>query len=95
MSWFDYPSLPKFDHQNPELRRELYEGPDSAVARWLKPPAALDGWRIDVANMTGRHGIVDLNHEVATGIRHTMAEVHPASLLIAEHSHDASAGPAG
>ena len=91
VSWFDFPSLPKFDHRNPELRRRLYEGPDSIVASWLKPPAALDGWRIDVANMTGRHGTVDLNHQVATSVRRTMAEAQPASLLIAEHSHDSSA----
>ncbi len=91
VSWFDYPSLPKFDHQNPGLRRQLYEGPDSVVARWLGPPASLDGWRIDVANMTGRHGTVDVNHQVATGIRRTMADARPAALLIAEHSHDASA----
>ncbi len=91
VAWFDYPSLPKFDHRNPELRRRLYEGPDSIVARWLLPPVALDGWRIDVANMTGRHGTIDLNHEVATGVRATMAQAQPDSLLIAEHSHDSSA----
>jgi alpha-glucosidase len=91
VAWFDYPSLPKFDHRNAELRRRLYEGQESIVARWLQPPAALDGWRIDVANMTGRHGTVDLNHEVATAVRRTMAEAQPESLLIAEHSHDSSA----
>ncbi|WP_205843692.1 glycoside hydrolase family 13 protein [Nakamurella deserti] len=91
VAWFDYPSLPKFDHRNPELRRRLYEGPDSVVARWLTAPTGLDGWRIDVANMTGRHGTVDLNHKVATTVRHTMATAHPDALLIAEHSHDASA----
>ena len=90
VSWFDYPSLPKFDHRNAELRRRLYEGPESTVSRWLKPPAALDGWRIDVANMTGRHGTIDVNHEVATKIRRTMANARPESLLIAEHSHDSS-----
>ena len=91
VSWFDYPSLPKFDHRNQELRRRLYEGPESIVARWLKPSTELDGWRIDVANMAGRHGITNLNHEVATAVRRTMAEARPESLLIAEHSHDASA----
>ena len=35
------------------------------VARWLRPPYDVDGWRIDVANMTGRLGGVDVNHEVA------------------------------
>ena len=88
--WFDHPSLPKFDHRDPGLRRRLYEGSDSVVARWLGPHG-LDGWRIDVANMTARLGQIDLNRMVATTIRATMAEANPESLLLAEHSHDASA----
>lgn len=89
VSWFGYPSLPKLDHRDPGLRQRLYEGPDSVVARWLGPHG-FDGWRIDVANMTARLGTVDLNHQVATTLRATMAAVHPDSLLLAEHSHDAS-----
>lgn len=87
--WFDHPWLPKFDHRDPGLRQALYEGPDSTVARWLGPHG-MDGWRIDVANMTARLGRIDLNHMVATTIRATMAAANPESLLIAEHSHDAS-----
>ena len=89
VSWFGYPSLPKFDHSSEGLRRALYEGPDSAVAKWLGPHG-LDGWRIDVANMTGRLGAMDLNHFVARTLRATMAAADPESLLLAEHSHDAS-----
>ncbi len=63
--WFGHPSLPKFDHRDPGLRRRLYEGPGSVVARWLGP-RGLDGWRIDVANMTARLGTTDLNRMVAT-----------------------------
>lgn len=89
VSWFGYPSLPKFDHRSPDLRRALYEGSESTVARWLGPHG-FDGWRIDVANMTARLGDIDLNHMVATTLRATMAEANPESLLLAEHSHDAS-----
>lgn len=87
--WFGHPSLPKFDHRSQGLRRALYEGPDSTVARWLGPQG-MDGWRIDVANMTARLGTMDLNHMVATTLRATMAQANPESLLLAEHSHDAS-----
>ena len=87
--WFGYSSLPKLDHRDPGLRRRLYDGPDSVVARWLGPHG-LDGWRIDVANMTARLGTTDLNHQVATTLRATMAAANPDSLLLAEHSHDAS-----
>ncbi|MGL4257578.1 MAG: alpha-amylase family glycosyl hydrolase, partial [Microbacterium sp.] len=64
VSWLGYPSLPKFDWSSEELRRRFISGEDSVVAKWLKPPYSADGWRIDVANMTGRLGSVDLNAEV-------------------------------
>ena len=89
VSWFDHPSLPKFDYRDPGLRQAMYEGPESTVARWLGPHR-MDGWRIDVANMTARLGETDLNHMVATTMRATMAAADPESLLIAEHSNDAS-----
>ena len=40
--------------------------------------------------MTARLGTTDLNHLVATTLRDTMAVANPDSLLLAEHSHDAS-----
>jgi alpha-glucosidase len=56
----------------------------------LKPPFELDGWRIDVANMTGRHGASDVNREVARDIRATMAAAGGERWLVAEHTHDAT-----
>jgi alpha-glucosidase len=86
--WLDIPSLPKLDHRSTELARRLYAGPDSVVARWLTE--GLDGWRIDVANMTGRLGADDLAHGVAQEIRRTIDAVRPDGWLLAEHGHDAS-----
>jgi len=91
VAWLDVPSLPKFDWSSPELRRRFIEGPDSVVGRWLRPPFSLDGWRIDVANMTGRMGEVDLNAEVRQTIRRTMREINPDTILLAEITNDASA----
>ncbi len=87
--WWGMREMPIFDHRSAELRRRLYDGRDSVVARWLGPHA-LDAWRIDVANMTGIHGAIDLAHEVATTIRRTMAQVTNQSFLQAESNHDAS-----
>ncbi|PWD49508.1 alpha-glycosidase [Serinibacter arcticus] len=87
VAWLDVPSLPKLDHAGEEIRRRLYRGPDSVVGRWLL--AGLDGWRIDVANMTGRLGADDLAHEVAREIRATMHAIDPEAWLLAEHGHDA------
>jgi alpha-glucosidase len=94
-SWLGHTSLPKFRYSSAELRRRLLLGPESAAGRWLQPPYDLDGWRIDVANMTGRHAQDDFNAEVAQALRATLDEVRPDTLLLAEHCHDASADLAG
>ena len=89
--WLGHSTLPKFRFSSAELRRRLIAGADSVAGRWLRPPFGLDGWRVDVANMTGRHAADDFNAEVAAALRATMAEQRPDGLLLAEHSHDATA----
>ncbi|MCD2443448.1 glycoside hydrolase family 13 protein [Agromyces sp. SYSU K20354] len=89
-SWLGVPSLPKFDWKSPELRRRFIEGAESVVARFLAPPFNLDGWRIDVANMTGRLGDEDLNEQVRRTIRATMLEVNPDTILLGESTNDAA-----
>jgi alpha-glucosidase len=89
-SWLGVPSLPKFNWNSAELRRRFIDGPDSVVARWLKPPYSLDGWRIDVANMTGRYLDQDLNQEVRRTIRRTMIDINPDTILLGESTNDAA-----
>lgn len=93
--WMDVASLPTFDHRSPELRRRLWDGPDSVVARWLDGDDLLDGWRIDVAHMTGRRGAIDLRLEVARGLRRTLAQADPEAYLVAEDVYDATDALAG
>jgi alpha-glucosidase len=87
-SWLGVPSLPKFNWNSAELRRRFIEGPDSVVARWLKPPYNLDGWRIDVANMTGRYLAEDHNEMVRRTIRQTMIDINPDTILLGESTND-------
>lgn len=82
--WKGHSTLPKLDHTSPALGDRFR----AVVARWLE--FGLDGWRIDVANMTGRHGQVDLAHQVAREIRRTAVGVRPDALVLAEHGHDAT-----
>ena len=89
VGWLEHASLPKLNHTAPGLAPRLVEGPGSVVAHYLRPPFSLDGWRIDVANMTGRYGADDRTHEVARAIRATMAQVNPDAALVSEHFHDA------
>jgi alpha-glucosidase len=89
-SWNGVPALPKLDYGSDELRRRMYgDGSASVVRRWLEPPYALDGWRIDVANMTGRLGDEDLLAEVAGGVVAAAVEARPDAVVLAEHAHDA------
>jgi len=88
--WLGHGTLPKVNHANPALRAAMVEGPDSVVGRWLRPPYDVDGWRIDVANMTGRLGDLDLAHEVARSARGTAAQLRDDPLVIGEHNHDAT-----
>lgn len=89
-SWLGVASLPKLDHRSAELRRRYYEGPDSIVAKYLGAPFDMAGWRIDVANMTGRLGPLDMNQQVARTVRRTMNDTAPDAWLVGEHFFDAS-----
>lgn len=90
VAWLGVPSLPKFNWNSDRLKRRFVLDDDSMVARWLQPPFNLDGWRIDVGNMTGRHEYDDLNHAVAKLIRDRVTELNPDALLLAESTSDAS-----
>ena len=77
-SWLGISTLPKLDWRSAELRERM----SATVRHWLD--AGLDGWRIDVANMTGRFGAVDTNHDAARAVRQAVGD----ALLLAEHNYD-------
>ncbi|MBZ5734608.1 glycoside hydrolase family 13 protein [Nocardioides sp. TRM66260-LWL] len=89
-TWMGHHTLPKLNLADPGLRAAMVEGHESVVARWLRPPFEVDGWRIDVANMTGRLGALDVNHDVARAVRATATAERPDAWVIGEHNHDAS-----
>jgi alpha-glucosidase len=76
--WLGVPSLPTLNWGSDELRRRM----ERVFVHWLDE--GLDGWRIDVANMIGRHRSLDVNHEVARWARGLIGQ----HLLLAEHGHD-------
>ena len=89
-SWFGVPSLPKFNWKSKELRKRFIQGPNSVVGRWLRKPFNMDGWRIDVANMTGRIRDEDMYLEVAQVIRKTMVDINPNTIMLGEYTGDAA-----
>ncbi|MFG2099199.1 glycoside hydrolase family 13 protein [Micromonospora echinaurantiaca] len=87
-SWNGVKSLPKLNWGSAELRRRFATADDALLRRWLRPPYRLDGWRVDVANMTGRRGADAYTHEVAALLRRVVAQTRADGLLMAEHGHD-------
>jgi len=85
VAWHGVRTLPKLDHRSAALRERFYDGPASVIARYLREPFGLDGWRVDCANTTGRFGYLDDNHTVAHLTRSTMSI---DEWLVAEHCYD-------
>ncbi|MCW5847902.1 MAG: maltodextrin glucosidase [Anaerolineae bacterium] len=89
-TWLGVWTLPKLNYLSPELRRRIYEGPEGVFRRWLRPPFAADGWRVDVANMLGRQGSTQIGLDISRGIRRAVKETRPDAYLMGEHFFDAT-----
>lgn len=90
-TWLGVWTLPKLNYLSRELRRRIYEDEGAVFRRWLRPPFAADGWRVDVANMLGRQGATQIGWEIAQGIRRAVKETAPDAYLMGEHFFDATA----
>ncbi|MBA2694725.1 MAG: glycoside hydrolase family 13 protein [Actinobacteria bacterium] len=88
------PSMPKLDHRNPELRRQLFEGTGSVVHRYLEG-FGLDGWRIDVAQSAGHCDASNRNLPTARATVATARAAGTDAYVIAEHQFDAGEALAG
>lgn len=89
-SWLGVWSLPKLNYQSEMLRGRMYAHPDAIFRHWLRPPFLADGWRVDVANMLGRQGVIQLGVEINQGIRQAVKETRPDAYLLGENFFDAS-----
>lgn len=88
--WCGVPSLPKFNYTSELLRERLITSVSAPLRSWLQGEHGWDGWRVDVANMSGRLREIDLTHEIARLTRETMSLESDDLVLLAEHGHDAS-----
>lgn len=88
--WGPFPHLVKLNYTNSFVREYIYEGEDAVFRRWLKPPFGAAGWRVDVGNMLGRFGPIQMNAEVIQGIRKAVKSTNPDAYLMGENFHDAS-----
>ena len=84
--WWGLESLPKLNYASKELRKVMYEAPNSIIRKWLSPKFGMSGWRVDVGNMTGKYGDVDIHDDVMYGIRKAVEEAKPDAWLVAENA---------
>jgi len=81
-------AMPKLNWGAPGLWDRMVRGPGSVAGRYLGAPFDLDGWRVDVAHMTGRFADDDYYAKVAAAMRATIDAA--GGLLVAEHCFDIS-----
>jgi alpha-glucosidase len=84
--WWGLASLPKLNYNSQKLCDLMFDGENSVVRKWLRKPFSVDGWRIDVGNMTGIYQDQNLNQEVSRGIRKAMDETNSDAWLVAENA---------
>ncbi len=87
-SWLGVKSLPKLNYKSEKLQELMFKGCDSVFRYWLKKPYAIDGWRIDVANMLARQGADQLGMEIGRGIRDAVKTENPHAYLLGENFFD-------
>ncbi|MDX2129249.1 MAG: alpha-amylase family glycosyl hydrolase [Chloroherpetonaceae bacterium] len=88
VSWQGYDTLVKLDYRSEKLRDEMYRLPDSVTRFWLREPYNIDGWRIDVANMTARYEHVQLHGEVWEEFRKSLKTEKRDCYLLGETFYD-------
>ena len=94
-TWLGVWTLPKLNYRSATLRQRMFAADDAIFKQWLQPPYSADGWRVDVANMLGRQGDIQIGTEVVVGIRHAVKETNPDAYLLGENFFDATASLQG
>ncbi len=87
-SWLGHKSLVKLNYSSQKLRDVMYRAEDSVIRRWMHEPYRIDGWRLDVANMTARQGMVQLSHKVWREMRRAVKADNPQAYLFGENFYD-------
>ncbi|RMG71757.1 MAG: maltodextrin glucosidase [Chloroflexi bacterium] len=88
LAWLDVPTLPKLNYSSQKLRDWMYRNDDSVMRYWLKAPYNIDGWRLDVYNMTAKQGALQLSKSVGQEMRQAVKAEKPEAYLFGEHFFD-------
>ncbi len=90
-SWLGVKYLAKLNYNSQQLRGQIYRDADSSMRKWLRPPYSIDGYRLDVANMTGNFWHRQCDSEVWRDMRAAVKEENPGAYLMGEFFQDSSA----
>jgi alpha-glucosidase len=88
--WHGSKVLPVLDLGHPRVREYFIDGADAIVRRWLRPPYAMDGWRIDVAPVMGEGPGARGNAAVLRALRRAAREENPRAFILGEHFFEAT-----
>ena len=86
--WLGVPLLVKLNYHSQKLRDAMYGKGDSAIRKWLQAPYHIDGWRLDVANMTGNFEKDQLDHEVWYEMREAIKDENATAYMLGEYFQD-------
>ena len=88
--WLGVPELVKLNYNSQKLRDRIYRGVESPIRKWLRPPFSIDGWRLDVANMTGNFWHTQRASEVWREMRSAIKAENPQAYMLGEYFQDGS-----
>ena len=89
--WYGTRTLPVLDFASSLVQRDVYDGDDAVLRRWLRPPWSIDGWRLDVIHMLGEGPGAGRNHAHVRAIRRAIREERSDAYVLGEHFFEASA----
>ncbi|MEW6705002.1 MAG: maltodextrin glucosidase [Pseudomonadota bacterium] len=88
--WKGYESLPVLDYGRADVKQAMFEAPDSVMRRWLQPPYAIDGWRLDAVHMLGEGLGARNNAGVLREMRRAVKAHNAQAYLVGEHFFEAT-----
>ncbi len=89
--WLGVPVIIKLNYESQALRERMYRADDSCMRQWLRPPYSIDGYRLDVANMTGNYRLVQGGGDVWREMRAAIKAENPQAYMMGEFFQDSSA----
>jgi alpha-glucosidase len=90
LGWKGHASLPVLDFAHPGVREAVYGSPNAILRHWLRPPYAIDGWRLDVIHMLGEGPGAWRNAAHLRAMRAAIKQENPDAFILGEHFAEAT-----